>query len=114
MEEMINAPPKVHWSKLQGNKYSKSLHPAMLLDTGCHATAKARLVGNSKYGSNYVVIVYDRLYVVHWLRIKVIKPLINLGITGIVKLVREAWKASKQSNPIQLELDAKINGKIQI
>ena len=84
----------------------------MLTDAVYPKTSNVALLNDARSNNIYVTLVYDRLYVIHWLRVKVIKPLVNLGITEIIRLVREAWKAAKGNNPTQLELDAKINGKI--
>lgn len=82
----------IHWKDLQGNKWSKSLHPAMLNPDGFRMTQKVRTTGESSYGGKYSVVVYDRKYVIGWLASKVIKPLSNEGIKGIVALIKEAFK----------------------
>lgn len=85
---------KVYWRDVQGNRWSKSLHPAMLNPDGFHMTQKVRATGESSYGGTYSVVVYDREYVLGWLVSKVIKPLSNEGVTGIIALIKEAYKLS--------------------
>lgn len=84
----------IHWSDIQGNKWSKTLHPAMLNNGGFRMTQKVRLVGESSFGGTYSVVVYDREYVLGWLVSKVIKPLSNEGVKGIISLIKEAYKLS--------------------
>lgn len=82
----------IHWRNVQGGRWSKSLHPAMLKDDGFRMTQKVRVVGESGFGGKYSVVVYDREYVIGWLASKVIKPLSNEGIKGIIALIKEAYK----------------------
>lgn len=81
----------VHWKDLQGNKWSKSLHPAMLNKTGYQITQKIRTIGQSKYGSEYSTVLYDREYIKGWISSKVIKPLSDEGLEGIVEILKKAY-----------------------
>ena len=98
---------------VQGNKYNRALHPAMLTDAGLVKTTKVALLNKPRSSQEYVVVVYDRTYAVYWLNSKVIKPLFNLEIADIIRLVKEAWKLGNNPKISQLELDAKVDGKIQ-
>lgn len=89
--------PVVSWQEVQGNKYSRSLHPAMLTDNGYPVTASIKAIGKEKYYSQFVTINYDRTYVLKWLEVKVIKPLTNCGIEGVVNLLMESWEQSRIS-----------------
>lgn len=93
MESELNI-PTVSWTKLQGNKYSKSLTPHMLLKGGYPVTMQSRVVGETKSGSKIVTVIFDRNYIVNWLIVKVIKALENEGLDAILELVKEAWRKS--------------------
>ena len=80
----------VHWTMLQGNRWSKSLHGAMLLDSGYLVTQKVAVIGKARSDVSFSVVKYDREYVIGWLASKVIKPLGNEGIDGVIKLVEQA------------------------
>lgn len=95
-------PDKVHWSKKQGNKYNKSLHPAMLTDVGFLTTAKVALLDEPRSNHRYVTVIYDREYVINWLRVKVVKPFLNIGMSDIVQLIKEAWQLAQEPQIIQL------------
>ena len=90
----------VRWDKLQGNQYIRALHPAMLTEAGCQSTRKANILGEPRQKNRYVTVYYDRAYVIGFLVTKVIKPLSNLGVTGIYELLKEAFK---QAFPNQCE-----------
>ncbi len=98
--------PVVSWRDIQGNKYSRALHPAMLTANGYPVTASTRVIGRSKRGSDYVTINYDRSYVIKWLEVKVIKPLTNCGLIGVINLLKESWLDSNiDLDPFQVEVD---------
>lgn len=86
----MNQADIVSWKEIQGNRYNRGLHLAMLTDTGFLVTAKGRVIGNVKYGSEFITIRYDRDYVIDWLRVKVIKPLVGISFNEIVELLKEA------------------------
>lgn len=92
MQQSINDGTVVHWSQLSGNKFSKSIHPAMLCKDGYFATSKIALLGTPRQDKQFVTLCYDRDYVTLWLISKLIKPLQNHGLEKILDLVREAWK----------------------
>lgn len=91
----------VHWSQLQGNKFNKALHPAMLSDHGYRTTTKNALLGDSRSNSQFLVVLYDRDYVIGWLSSRVIKPLQNEGNDNIKSFVEEAWKQLHQPRSFQ-------------
>jgi hypothetical protein len=82
----------VHWTQLQGNKFNKALHPAMLSEHGYRTTTKNSLVGDSKKNPQFLIVLYDRDYVIGWLSSRVVKPLQNEGSDNIKNFVEEAWK----------------------
>ena len=77
--------------RLKGNKWNRALHPAMVSKAGYQITAKTREVGDSKYGSKYSIVKYDREYVIGWIGAKVIRPISTVGFVGILKIVKEAY-----------------------
>ena len=107
----MNELKEVSWTEIQGNKFSKGLHPSMLQSHGYPVTMKNRVIDNRRNGSEYVIINYDRNYVVAWLATKVIKPLCNSGVIGISNLLEEAWNYSEISTqplPFTIDTEGKI------
>lgn len=87
---------EITWRDLTGNKFSKSLHLAMLSDAKYVCTQRIRRIGESH--SNIFTITYDREYAVSWLLRKVCKPLSFLGKEKMLQLIEEAWElCSKES-----------------
>lgn len=109
MSQINVEPDKVHWSRKQGNKYNKSLHPAMLTEAGFVTTAKIALLDEPRTKHRYVTIVYDRLYVIYWLKTKIIKPLQNIGVGGVIQLIKEAWQLTHQSENDLASLELKTH-----
>lgn len=85
--------PVVSWRDIQGNKYAKSLDPAMLLENGYPVTMKAKTIGKGK-SSDLYTIVYDKDYVINYLIVKVVKPLSNYGLQEVTNLLLKAWEES--------------------
>lgn len=112
MNQINVQPLRVHWSRKQGNKYNKSLHPAMLTDAGFLTTTKVALLDEPRTNHRYVTIIYDRLYVVNWLRVKVIKPFQNIGISELIQLIKEAWQLTHESSSNSLPLEVNENDEI--
>ena len=89
--------PVVSWKEIQGNKFSKAIDPAMLLGDGLPYIMKARAIGNGKYGSEPVTVIFDKEYVENWIVTKLIRPLSNHGVDYVTNLVAEAWLKSDYS-----------------
>ncbi len=107
----MNELKEVSWTEIQGNRFSRGLHQLMLKEKGYPITQKSRVIGAGKFGSEYVVINYDRNYVIAWLATKVIKPLCNCGTVGISNLLEEAWNYSGISTkplPFTIDTEGKI------
>lgn len=85
--------PVVSWRDICGNKYSKSLDPAMLMAHGYPLTTKAKVIGKTG-SSELITVVYDRDYVINYLITKVIKPLSNYGLQEVTNLLLKAWEES--------------------
>ncbi len=79
----------ITWRETTGNKYSKSLHPAMLTSSGYVHQARIRRIGDATKSIFHVV--YDREYVIDFLSRTVCRPLFALGRQGVLNLVGEAW-----------------------
>ena len=81
----------------------------MLTENGYPVTASIKGIGQEKYNTQFVTIYYARGYVLKWLEVKVIKPLANWGIEGVVNLLMESWKQSRISyKPLARNIDNKI------
>lgn len=83
--------PTVSWQKIQGNKYSKSLHPAMLSHNGFRTTQKAGLIGKPKGDTEFITVVYDKSYVINWIERKLVKPLEINNLEVIQNLIAIAY-----------------------
>lgn len=88
---------RVSWRDLQGNRYTKSLDPAMLTKAGSPHIVKATTKGSEKGIGQAKVVIYDRDYVTQWLIVKLIKPLSNHGLDGVTMLLKKAWNESNLS-----------------
>ena len=86
--------PVVSWKEIQGNKFSKAIDPAMLINGGLPYIMKARAIGNGKYGSETVTVIFDKEYVESWITTKLVRPLSNYGVNYVTNLVHDAWLKS--------------------
>ena len=89
--------PVVSWKEIQGNKFIKALDPAMLLNDGLPYIMKARTIGDGKFGSEPVTVIFDKEYVENWIATKLIRPLSNYGVDYVTNLITEAWIKSDYS-----------------
>jgi hypothetical protein len=81
--------PSVSWQDLPGNKYVKSIDPAMLSDVGY---VKAQVLKANQYSEvRYRNVIYDRDYLIGWVVKNLIKPLAHLSKERIDEVVEEAW-----------------------
>ena len=79
----------ISWRELTGNKFNKSIDPAMLSDDGYIRTINIQRVGD--FGKSLFYVVFDREYLIEWISRKICKPLFVLGKQGTFDLVAEAW-----------------------
>lgn len=87
--------PKTHWSDLFGNKYSKSLDPAMLSEDGLVRSQRCRTLDDDV--TDIRLVIYDRQYVLKYLEMKLVKPLFVCGNKALIELINEAFL--QYSNP---------------
>ena len=79
----------VSWQDLTGNKYNKTLHPAMLSERGYIKQTSVRRIGDK--GKTMFNVVYDRDYVVEYLEKVVFIKLALLPTKEVVKLLAQAY-----------------------
>ena len=79
----------ISWQELTGNKFIKSLHPAMLTERGFVRQASIRKVGEKE--KTIFNVFYNRQYVIEYLGRFICKNLQVLGLEGILDLIEEAW-----------------------
>jgi hypothetical protein len=101
MQQLSSDNENVYWKQVQGNKLNKALHPAMLSEHGYRTTSKIRLVGTTRHGSKFAILIYDREYVIVWIMSKLIKPFQNIGLDGLIELLKEAWHSLHESQGYQ-------------
>lgn len=75
----------ISWSEQTGNKFNKSIDSAMLSDEGYAISKRIRVVGDTV--PKMFNVVYDRDFVIEYLRLKLIKPLAALGKETIFDLI---------------------------
>jgi hypothetical protein len=81
----------------------------MLSVDGYRTTSKIRLVGDPKYGSRFALLRYDRKYVIVWIVSKLIKPFQNIGLDGLLDLVKEAWEYLHSPQGYQVDIPETID-----
>ena len=79
----------IDWKELTGNKFNKTLHPAMLSEKGFVRQMSLRRIGDKD--KTIFDVAYNRHYVIEYLGKIVCKNLQVLGIEQILDLVEEAW-----------------------
>lgn len=78
----MNEVETITWRDLTGNKYNKTLHPAMLSEQGFMKQVSIRRIGDVK--KTVFRVVYDRDYVVEYLEKKIVK---NLAAVDLCELI---------------------------
>ena len=84
---MIDA-KSITWRELQGNKYRRGLHPAMVENKYCKLEFTTLHKGKDK---SYFQVEYDREYVLNYLSKKVCKPFGSLRLETLLDLIKEAY-----------------------
>ena len=79
----------VSWKELYGNKFNKSLHPAMLTEEGYVSLVRIRKIGSRE--KDAFNVTYDREYALEFLHKKVCRPLSYLGKEKLIEAINEAW-----------------------
>ena len=80
----------ISWRELTGNKFIKSLHPAMVSEKGFVKQTSIRKIGDTD--KSIFKVSYDREYVIKYLGKVVCKNLQVLELEGILELIKEAWE----------------------
>ena len=79
----------ISWRDLPGNKWSKSLDPAMLTERGCITLGKVR--HSSEPQGTMCNVIYDRDYLIQFLIRRFLMSISPLGKEVVDELVNEAW-----------------------
>ena len=91
----------ISWKDLTGNKYNKTLHPAMLSEQGYIKQTSVRRVGEK--GKTIFNVVYDRDYVIEYLEKTVFLKLFTLNTDTLADVLVNAFcKVRKDVSPICL------------
>ena len=78
------------WRLLTGNKFNRSLDPAMCSDEGCIKQSSVRRTGDAI--KKPFLVTYDRDYLVEWIGRSICRPLFIFGKQKVLELVDEAWE----------------------
>ena len=81
----------------------------MLNSQGYRKTQKVRLLGKTSLGSEFAVVLYDRDYVVCWIAHKIIRPLSNVGLIGLVSLIKEAYKETNPNATLGIDSNSNVS-----
>ena len=79
----------ISWRDLPGNKWSKSLDPAMTTERGCITLGKVRHCHEPQ--GTMCNVVYDRGYLIQFLIRRFLIPISPLGREVVDELINEAW-----------------------
>ncbi len=79
----------ITWRDLTGNKFLKSLSPAMLSDDGYIKQQAIRRIGEAD--KTIFKVIYDRDYLIEYIGRFVCRNLFTLGKEETLNLVSEAW-----------------------
>ena len=82
--------PTITWKELPGNKYSRSLHPAMFTKGKYHKYMEFAPTGATR--KKMFIVEYDQEYALKWLARKVHKPLEPLGKEQVIQLIEKAYE----------------------
>ena len=79
----------ISWQEMTGNKYTLSLHPAMLSEQGYIKDKEIRRIGDTS--PTLFKVVYNHKYVSGFIITKLCKPLNILGKEKVLELISNAW-----------------------
>ena len=88
----MKKPYQITWREVTGNRFNRSLHPAMLSENGYHVHAALKRLGDTE--KSFFDIVYGEDYVLGWLTCKLCNPLSYLSKEEILDLVSKAYDNS--------------------
>ena len=78
------------WSQRTGNRFTKSLEPAMDSDSGYAKTTKVRRIGDPV--AKTFDVIYNRSYLLEFIGYILCRPLQIFGKEKVLNLVDEAWE----------------------
>ena len=90
----------ISWRCLFGNKFVKTLEPAMTTERGYVKQQRIKKIGDT--AKTIYNVVYDRDYLSEYIFIKVCKPLFVLGKQEMLNLVEQSWDAYYGENAVVL------------
>lgn len=79
----------ISWEVLVGNRFTKTLDPAMLSQEGFVKSSSVRRTGDAT--KSLFLVRYDREYVIMYIARHICRPLSILGKEKVLKLINEAW-----------------------
>ena len=95
-----------HWSQLEttGNPYRIAPLPEMLLPEGVTITRNLKLKG--WHEKRHINVLYDKSYVIAWIRACFLKPMRGIPFNVASKLIGEAYRAEKaEQTRIQQQIE---------
>lgn len=90
----------IYWTDVQIQAFSRSINRLMLNDVGIALTQKCLLKGqNRKAGlSQERLVIYDKLYILSYIKTKIINPLKPLGLQDLIELLTQAYNLREENN----------------
>ncbi|MGL5805394.1 MAG: hypothetical protein ACRC11_08115 [Xenococcaceae cyanobacterium] len=101
--------PRVSWTEVYGNPFSKGLNHGMLAESGYVYATHARLIGNPAI-KVFCQIHYDRKYVLAYLERKIIRALMPLNKKRFLKLMEAVWDYHERNDSIGSFFDVDESG----
>jgi hypothetical protein len=105
---------EITWRQLTGNKFNRSLHPAMLSENG---SIELMLIQPRNLPKGEYRVLYNKSYVIGFIASKFVKPLQLEGYDGLCEIVAKSWEEvtgrNITSNIDPDELKAVGDGSIQ-
>lgn len=80
---------EITWRQLTGNKFNRSLHPAMLSEGG---STELMLIQPRNLPKGEYKVLYDKSYVIGFIASKFVKPLQLEGYKGLCEIVAKSWE----------------------
>ena len=90
----------ISWRCLFGNRFNKTLDPAMATERGCIKQQRVKRVGDTQKA--IFNVVYGKDFLSEYIFIKICKPLFVLGKQEVLDLVEQSWDAYYGENPVVL------------
>lgn len=81
---------RIHWTQLSGNPFMTAIHPLMLSEKGYDIKRNLRKKGEEN--DNYVLVTYDKYFVLFSLITNVFDSFKGFTKEQILELLDEAWE----------------------